>query len=523
MAKEIKDVLVDALEQANKDGTSMKEYLSNCLGGNDKEVQDEGFFKRKRGRPRKDDTTSYEDRSSLVAGAILEDRKAKARMQDRLNPGATKEEKKYISINADLREIGWDLEVCPGTDSDFKEMDSDIAVLKKEADIKNGADSDEISEPETIYKEACKTFYQLKYDTVTYYNRAKEYLVQKELHKAEELVDFLKDKPKKIIKSYETVEDAYDKLCRAICDVSERDRRGKGAEDPDSWEVEKNGFGMMDGEDYKTYAKRMRSIGRGKDIPKTIRKIDEEVINTERRWRSVAGISQSDFDIVKINFQKTMNRIIPECCIGSNVKISALNRILSYGLNFGERDIAFGCLQPMNPFSQSVLLGGQYGDIVVVWKPYCAVATMTFGDSVFLGIDGRNYIAPSFLTSPSPCSYNPECRELTEKLKHSELELGLDELCDLAKTSYLELQLHGDSEDYGMEAVDRIVFSNEFQICNISWEALAAIGEEDIPLYVKDRKVKISNGQIVSDEDEEEDEQEDQTQDEENIEQQEGK
>lgn len=494
MAKEVKSILVESLEEANKNGTPMNEYLADCLLSEyGKTTLDEGFFKRKRGRPRKDsDLLSDLPEWKYSRAAMLEEKKAKARMLDRINPGATKEEQQKISYNAELREIGWDLEECPGKEKDLKELEEDLSVLRKEAGEK---DSGGIAE-QVEFEKSCKDFKDLKEEVLLYYGKAKEYLGKKDFRRVEELVSYLKTKPKELSQKYDDIVERYDALCERLCAIADSDRGGRGASNPDSLEVEKQGFGMMDGEDFEEYSKRMRKIGRGKEIPKTIQGIDRIVESTERRWRSIAGVSLSDFETIKANWQKTIRRVNGKSFMSSCMKIDGLNRLLSDGLDMGEYDVGHGVLQPMNPFGNKEVMGSQYGDIIVKWKPYSVVATMSFEDSLVIGREGYNYVCQSFITSPSPCSFNPENKDLVFRLRNEVLDCGVEEVCEMAEMPYCELQFHGDSEDYNAEAVESIMFSSEYEVCNLTEESLIAIQDNNITLFVRDEPIIIKDGKI---------------------------
>lgn len=497
MAQEVKDALVDALE--NQGGEDLNIYLAKCLGSGEKEVLDESIFKRKRGRPRKEDVGERIDLQGdrYARAAILADKKEKARLNDRLNPGTTEEEKKRIALNADLRDIGWDLDECPGKEGDFREMVDELTSLKKEAGLSSNEESD--FNPYQVFKSLVSSFKALRDEVVLYYGKAKDYLAKKDFRRVEELVSYLKGKPDVLTKKFEEVEEAFNKLCEALCSLADCDRGGMGAGNPTALEVEKSGFGMMEGEDYEIYSRRMKSIGMGRDVPKTISEVDGMVEHTERRWRSVAGLSQTDFDNIKANWQKTMRMAMKKCSIGSNLKVTGLNRMLEDGLDFGDYDVAYGIMQPMSPYRTALPMGGQYGNVIVKWKSYKAVATMAFSDSISMGRNGFNYVCPSFVTDPSPCSFNPSCTGLLTKLKNEVLDVSLEDLCKMADVPYCELQLHGDGENYGSDAVDSIYFDSEYDICNMSIGALAAIEEYRIPLFVKDVHVKIENGKIVKD------------------------
>lgn len=494
MAEELKSMLVKSLEAANKDGTSMKEYLADCLLSSfGKVTMDESIFKRKRGRPRKDANPLNDlPEEKYARTAMLEEKKKQARLQDRINPGATNEEKQKIAYNAELREIGWDLEECPGKESEFREMEEDLSALRAEA----GNPGEPFGEDEN-FKRVCKAFADLKEDVVLYYGKAKEYLGKNDFRRVEEMVSYLKPKPKELAQKYEEVEKAYDALCEALCSMADARRDERGAANPDSLAVEKHGFGMMDGEGYAEYMKRMKSLGLGREIPRTIKDVDNIVESTEKRWRSVAGISISDFKTIKENWQKTIRRLMRKSFIGSSLKIDGVNRLLSYGLDLGDYEVGYGILQPMNPFRASVTMGSQYGEIIVKWKPYKAVTTMSFADSMSIGRGGYNFVCASFLTNPSPCSFDPENKNLLDRLRHEVMETSIEELCDMTEMPYCELQLHGDAEDYNAEAIESIMFSSEYEVCNLTSEALRAIYDNGITLFVKSEPISLEDGKIV--------------------------
>ena len=124
-----------------------------------------------------------------------------------------------------------------------------------------------------------------------------------------------------------------------------------------------------------------------------------------------------------------------------------------------------------------------------------------YRDGGMVGRSGKDYICPSFITSPSPCSFNPNDRELIRKLEDGVPDFDITGLCELLDVPYCEAQLHGDIENYGADAIESIFFSSEYEVCNLSVEALSAIGENMISLYVRDVPIKIEGGKIVKDED----------------------
>lgn len=502
---EVQDALVEALENPNN--PTVKEYLTEFLASTEKPVMDESIFKRKRGRPRKDE--SADSLIDLPEGEysrkiMLAEKKAKARKQDRINPLATKEEREKQDLLITIRELTWDLEESPGKDADFKELEDEIKVLRKEAGIPK---LNESYEPYAAFVFKAKEFKEWKSNLAEYLANAKEAAQKGDLRRGREFSEYVKVHIPRLEDDFKAIQDSFDALCEYLCAKADHDKGGRGLKNPDSLEVEKFGYGMMDGENYEVYAKRMRAIGLGREIPRTIRETDKEVEATERRWRSVAGLSQAEFSAVKVNWQETFRRLLKKCMIGSPMKIAGLNRLLVYGMDFGESDMGHGILLPMNPFVTKNPMGSQYGEIYVKWKPHKAVATMLCGDSIFLIMGGHNYVCPSFLTNPSPCSFSPECRGFAWKLRKEQLDIGIETLCDLAQVPYVELQLHGNEDHYGAEAIDSILFSSEYEVCNLSMEALEAIEEFDIPLYLKDERITIEDGKIMTAEEKEQEKQ----------------
>jgi len=144
-----------------------------------------------------------------------------------------------------------------------------------------------------------------------------------------------------------------------------------------------------------------------------------------------------------------------------------------------------------------VTMGGQYGEIIVKWKTYKVVSTMSFADSISMGRGGYNFVCASFLTCPSPCSFNPESKTLLNRLRHEVMDASIEELCDMTDMPYCELQLHGNTEDYNAEAVESIMFSSEYEVCNLTSEALKAISENGITIFIKGEPISIEDGKIV--------------------------
>lgn len=520
------------------DDGSVKTLLVNCLSSPDKEVMDEEGGKRKRGRPRKEeDECRAKDPTKCwkhgFAGDILnEQKKERARKMDRINPRPTRDMEREFDIEKDLREIGWDLEDAPDSKAETEDMVKDLDGLRKEAGIKR---LDETFAPFAAHRQKWKEYEETKKAARDLLKTAKVALGKHRLDIAHEMAQSLKKKPDEIRAKYGEVLDSYDALCDALCDIMDTNGNGDRRTDPTALHVEKEGYGMMSGEDFKAYQKRMRSLGKTGEIPETIKKIDEIVAQTERRWRSVAGISKGDFDIVKENFRKTFANLMKRCSLASNVSIAAVNGVLedhlktqhdltpkgkhyddgNYGHNaiiggnedmprykftrkcFGtERGMKeskyekYGCLHLMHPDKEDGDIGFQYGRNVIRWKPHKAVATMTFTDSLCLARDGLNYVNPCLVTNPSPCCFNPENQDMVNTLKRKSVNIGLSSICRWAGTPYVELQLHGEDQ-YNAEAIESISFGSRDDVRNLSKTAIAKILELKIPLFLGDQEIAI--------------------------------
>lgn len=538
METKVKDAILNALGDDRASVKDVKTVLVASLLSGDKEVFDSMDGKRKRGRPRKDekeyraeDPTKYWKHG--FAGDVLnEQRKEHARKMDRINPQPTRDLDRELDLAKDLREAGWDIEETPDSKADIEDMIADLDDLRKEAGLKR---LDESFVPFAQYRQKWKEYEETKKAASDLLKTAKVALGKHRLDIADEIVQTLKKKPNEIRAKYGEVLDSYDDLCDALCAIMDTRGNGDRRKDPSAFHVEKEGYGMMSGEDFKTYQKRMRSLGRTGEIPETIKRIDEIVAQTERRWRSVAGISKGDFDIVKENFRKTFANLMKRCALASNVSISAVNGVLedhlktqhdltpkgkhyndgNYGHNaiiggnedmprykftrkcFGtERGMKeskyekYGCLHLLRPDKEDNNIGFQYGRNVIRWKPHKTVATMTFTDSLCLARDGLNYVNPCLVTDPSPCCFNPENQDMVNTLKRKPVNIGLSSICRWSETPYVELQLHGE-EQYNAEAIESISFGSQNDVRNLSKGAIAKILELRIPLFVGDKEISI--------------------------------
>ena len=547
-----REALLDALGTSEDKPTMdelVRDFLVGSLMSDAVEVFDSIDGERKRGRPRKETIVNGEvcraaDPSKCwkhghVKESLSEKRKERARKMDRINPQPTRDLEKELDLAKDLREIGWDIEDAPDNKTDTENMVSDLDNLRREAKMKK---LDESFKPFADYRKKWKEYEEFKKDAVQLHKTAETAMRRHRPDMAEEMLKSLRKRPDEIRGKYQEVLDSYNDLCDALCDILDRDGNSSGNKDPNALEVEKNGYGMMDGENFKSYQKRIKSLGRGKEIPETIKRIDEIVAQTERRWRSVAGITKDDFDIVKANFKKTFSNLMKRCSLASNISIVGLNGVLEDHLktqhdltkkgkrfddgNFshnaiigGNEDMPrykftrkcfgterglkeskyekYGCLHNISPVKDDNLMGGQYGHNIIRWKPHKSVATMTFTDSLCLARDGLNYVNPCLVTDPSPCCFNPENQDIIDALKRRSLNVGLDSICNMTGTPYVELQLHGEDQ-YDADAIESISFGSRADVANLSAQARAKIAEYRIPCFLEDKPIMIDErGRIV--------------------------
>lgn len=542
MGKNIKELLTEALGDIDSEsnGNDLKTTLAAYLYNGDKEVMDSAWDDNTKERTRKDrrDECRAQDPSKcwkhgFAADIVKGDMKTRARKMARINPAPTSDIERELDIERDLREIEWDLDDPPDTKLETENMVRDLDTLRKEAGMKK---LDESFPPFAAYRQKWKEYENFKKESRQMLKTAETAMERHRYDMAETILTSLKDRPDAINGKYKEVLAAYDAVNDALCDLLDSQGNSRGAKDPNALSAEKNGYGMMEGENSKDYQKRMKSIGKGKDIPETVKKIDNIVAQTERRWRSVAGISKDEFETVKKNFRKSFSNLMKRCSLASNVSIAGLNGILEGHLktqhdltpkgkryddgNFshnaiigGNEDMPrykftrkcfgtdrgmdeskyekYGCLHLLNPSKEDNSMGGQYGKNVIRWKPHKAVATMTFSDSLCLSRDGLNYVNPCLVTDPSPCCFNPENQDMVETLREKPVNIGLDSMCDWAGTPYIELQLHGEDQ-YDAEAIESISFGSVADVKNLSKAAVQKILDNNIEIYVGDRKIDLS-------------------------------
>lgn len=555
MANETKDALLEALNGETEGKVSMDESARDVLVATlemDKSVFDAMIGdaeKKPRGRPRKEtvlgngEVCRAEDPSKCwkhggVKKALIEQAKIKGRNKDRLNPQPTRDLEKELDLDRDLREAGWDIEDSPDSRAETDSMLSDMNNLRREAGIKKLDDS---FEPYAAYRRKWEEYTEFKKQTAMLQKQAAISLKKHNYDDVEEMISTLKKKPQEILAKYQEILDAYDECCGALVEEIEKRGREKGLRSAEALEAEKNDYGMMPRETSKDYQKRMRSIGKTKDIPETIKKIDGIVAQTERRWRSVAGMGQEEFARVKDNFRKTFERLMKGCSLASNLSIAGVNGVLEdhlksqhdlvkkgqryddgnfshnaiiggmtdgpryrfaqkcFGVDKGLKESKYekyGCLHTLTPTDSDNTMGGQYGRNVIRWKPHKTIATMTFTDSLCLARDGLNYVTPCLVTDPSPCCFNPGNKAAIDNFKKKPMNAGLEELCYLMGTEYCELQLHGESQ-YDADAIESISFGSNNDVSNLSKKAIESILSNRIPIFIGGRAIEIdANGAI---------------------------
>ena len=550
MSMEIKDALVEALSEEATEKVSCDELTRDVLVATlemDKKVFDAlnwSAEKRPRGRPRKGivvgngEVCRAEDPSKCwkhggARKALIEQAKIKGRNKNRLNPQPTRDLEKELDLDRDLREAGWDIEDSPDSKAETDSMLADINNLRREAGIKKLDDS---FEPYAAYRRKWDEYREAKKHAAMLQKQAAIFLKRHNYDDVEAMISTLRKKPQEILDKYKEILDAYDACCGALSDEIDRRGRERGMESSEALEAEKKGYGMMTRETSKDYQKRMRAIGRTKDIPETIKKVDGIVSQTERRWRSVAGIGQDEFNRVKENFRKTFNRLMRGCSLASNLSMAGVNGVLEghlksqhdlvkkgqryddgnfshnaiiggktdgpryrfaqkcFGVDKGLKESKYekyGCLHTLSPSDEDNFTGGQYGRNVIRWKPHKTVATMTFTDSLCLARDGLNYVTPCLVTDPSPCCFNPENRTIIDSLKEKPLNVGLEELCYMTGTPYCELQLHGEDQ-YNPGAIESISFGSGNDVRNLSKKAVESILENRIPIFIGGKPIQIN-------------------------------
>lgn len=523
MEKDIRRALIEGLEG---EGT-LRDALAYALMGVESAVMDEmdGMFgeeeKPKEVCKAKDPKKCWKHG---FAGDILnKDRKDKARKQTRINPEATDEGRRLQKISEELQYIGWDLNEPPDSKADYAAMEEEMGVLKREAGFKR---KDEC-EPYEEYKRIKAEYEEYKKEAARNLALAREYVGKKDIRKAEEYLTILQEAPIEIETRYTEVVSSYERACEKLMSQIEGLNEGNSPEDKEALKR----VGMLNGETSKGYQKRMKRLKREKEIPETIKRIDEIVRQTERRWRSVAGVSVDEFETIKANWRKSLRNLMKRSALATNADIIGVNGILedrfksAHELGYSEKGIIgkyqiregdddsirhqvsrqsfgvprglaaeqyekYGCLHMLHPQKKDNLIGKQYGGSVIRWKPQIAVTTLLCSDSLCLGISRKDYVNPCLVTDPSPCCFNPENSDFIDKLKKGEMNVGLDILCHDLGTPYIELQYHG-VKQYDASGIDSISFGSADDVRNLSPRAREAIKEHNIPCYIEDKPIKI--------------------------------
>ena len=498
--------------------------------------------KRKRGRPRKVDShprqlsqEATRDRI-IMAGAgnavARQERLELQKKRDRINPKPKGEDKAIAQLQEELRDFRYYLiEVQEPRLKELTNMEYEIGELTAESEM---GDPEDVVLAYKDYKEAMEDFNLLMKRTRFQLDVMSALLENKEIDPAEELAVDLRNRGKELDKAYSTLYKAYDEVTEALCDIIAEAKAEKGDFKGGLSHVEKRGFGMLQGESGQSYQIRQRKLGNGKVIPKTIRLIDRKVEETEQRWRSVAGISQSDFWRIKANWRKTMRATMRKSSIAVNLTDSALDKMLVDCLHSVAKDLdesnwqvmvigakgleaaaeltqrmygtekslkaddreKYGCLHTIVPTEKDNIIGSQYGDIVVRLKPHKVVATMLCGDSLCMQRDGLNFMSPSLLCSPSPCSFSPDEKVIIDHLRTEAYDLSAVELAKLFRLAYIEIQLHG-RDQYNADSIESISFGSDQDLANLSYAAYEAIQKFQIPMYIKDKPVVIAeDGEI---------------------------
>ena len=549
MECQVRDALVGELESGSTDCITMDELARSVLVATlemDKNVFDamngKGGSKEK-GKSRKETTTANgedyraEDPSKCwkhgnARKVLREQEKARSRNRARLNPQPTEDLEREFDLDRELREVGWDIGDTPDSPAETESLQRDMENLRREAGMKkldsSFAPYAAYLQKWADYKDACKHAMML-------HKQAAISLKRHNYDDVEEMIETLKKKPQAILDSYQGVIDAYEDCCSAICDEIDKQGNERGLKSSEALDAEKKEYGMMNRESSKDYQKRMKTVGRSKEVPESIKKIDDIVARTENRWRSVAGMGPEEFAVVKNNFRKTVENLMKGCSLATNRGIMGINGVLEshlksqhdfvkkgekfnngsnahyaivggldsdprykfsrkcFGVDKGLKPSQYekyGCLHTGSPAARDNLMGGQYGKNVIRWKPHKAVATMSFTDSLCLARDGLNYVNPCLVTNPSPCCFNPENKEVVEALKKRPLSMGLEELCYLMGAPYCELQLHGEDQ-YNASAIESISFGSENDVKNLSKPSIESILSNHIPIYIRDKRIEI--------------------------------
>ena len=292
--------------------------------------------KKKRGRPRKNAShpnplspEATRDRiikSGMGASVARQEQLELQKKRDRINPLPKGDDKAVAQLQAELRDFRYYLiEAQEQREQGLSNMEYEIGELTAESGM---GDPEDVVSSYKDYKAGVDDFKELMRRTRYQLDVMSALLEQKEIDPAEELAVDLRERGKQLDKSYKTLYDAYDAVVEALCDIIAEDKAEKGDSQGGLTHVERRGFGMLSGESGKAYQTRQRKLGKGKDIPKTIKYIDQKVEEAEQRWKSVAGISQSDFWRIKANWRKSIRATMRKSSIALNLTASALDGML---------------------------------------------------------------------------------------------------------------------------------------------------------------------------------------------------
>lgn len=517
MDEDVRNLLVYSLNPEESD-------VFDAMAGDFSGMEGLDGVKRKRGRPRKEEQPPTNELQKGVSRAALRAfQKEQARKKDRLNPQPTEELQKIQDVNADLREAEWDMADLPDSRNDALAMLADIDNLRKEARIDKLDDSFPFY---AEYRSVWNGYYAIKNEAKELLEAVKVYVGNRDMKKAEETLISLKDDIKKMEDGYKGVREAYEKVCDALMSIADTRDDWRGMADPAATETARYGFGLMDGENGKRYMKRMRAVGRGSDIPKIIKGIDDRIVQAERRWRSIAGVSPTELKTIRENWQKSFRTLYSKVAVATNMKITDLNRLLegrytekqrghkpegekngilsengeAFVSHIGETcfgadgQVNYGCLHSIVPTEGDNDIGDAYGRVVVRWKPESVVATILFGNSIDIAAGSSNGMMPSLITDPSPCSFAPENRTMIETFRAEVMDLDLKKICEMTHVPYIEVQMHS-KEGFKVEDIESISFGSEDDYMNVSAMGDAVIEEFKIPLFIKATPVDEDEGE----------------------------
>ena len=450
---------------------------------------------------------------------------------NRINPDPKAEKRRYMSLLSKLKSAKAAI-APPDNPADTDSIMDDIESLCKEANIK-----DYKKRPKFEEYQQCWADYRNLVDAAEKESEDADRRLDKgEYDGLEDSISLLKGRGKQIDEAYEKIIDTLQSLYDDLCSEVERSEKGLGI--GGLRETEKEQFAPLWGEDGATYQARMKKVGRGREIPETIKRIDEMVAQAEKRWLRVAAIPPKEFETVKENWRKTVHNLMQHTSLATNSYPEGINGVLVEHLKsqheltpkgkafenphpesgiwriiggeeespryrftrnvFGttkgmgeEHYEKYGCLHSKAPTSIDNATGRQYGRNVIRWKPESVCATMFCGDSVCLSRDGLNYCTCSLVSDPSPVSFNPENRHIIDALKKGPMNPGLQAMCGMFGTPYIEIQLHGANRP-NAEDIESISFNSLDDVAMLSPDAIARIHDLDIPTYIRENEVRIN-------------------------------